>query len=127
MEENFEVRIAAWMKPPRDVGDPLDLIEARDAVEVLIERPEESDQRVVQPGRESTVKRSMRALIFAFATFAAASSAHAGLLGGCDDSAPRNVSAPAAGITRVVIVGRAGFLHIEGRNGASEVRAEGLA
>jgi DUF4097 and DUF4098 domain-containing protein YvlB len=69
----------------------------------------------------------MRTLIFALATLAAASTAHAGWFDACDESAPRNAASSAAGVTRIVIVGRAGFLHIEGRNGASEVRAEGTA
>ena len=69
----------------------------------------------------------MRALILAVSTFTAAVSAQAGLFNDCDQSASRNVSSPAGGISRVVIVGRAGYLHIEGHSGASEIRAEGTA
>ena len=69
----------------------------------------------------------MRALILAVSTFTAAVSAQAGLFNDCDQSASRNVSSVASGISRVVIIGRAGYLHIEGHSGASEIRAEGTA
>jgi hypothetical protein len=51
------------------------------------------------------------------------------LLGGgdCQEFAERSAAVPAAGVTRVVIFGRAGFLHIEGRSGAKEIRATGRA
>jgi hypothetical protein len=45
----------------------------------------------------------------------------------CEATAPRNVIVPAAGITRVVIVGRAGSLKVTGRDGAAEIRATGTA
>jgi hypothetical protein len=45
----------------------------------------------------------------------------------CDYQAPRSVAASAAGITRVVVVARAGSLRVEGRAGATEVRASGTA
>jgi len=68
----------------------------------------------------------MRALIFTLATLTA-TAAQAGWFGDCDKSAPRSAAQPSTGVTRVVIVGRAGFLHIEGHPGAAEVRATGTA
>jgi len=69
----------------------------------------------------------MRALIVALATLAAAS-AHADWFGtDCPKQAERSAAQPAAGVTKVVIVGRAGFLHIEGHPGAGEVKANGTA
>ena len=65
-------------------------------------------------------------LISAALTLAAASSS-AGWFGDCDYSAPRSASAPAAGVTRIVIVGRAGELRVTGARGAAEVRAKGTA
>ena len=69
----------------------------------------------------------MRALIIAFATLTAMC-AHADWLGSdCQEFAERSAVQPAAGITRVVIIGRAGFLHVEGRAGINEIRATGRA
>ena len=68
----------------------------------------------------------MRTFIFAVATLAAAS-AHASWWNDCDKSASRSAAIASAGITRVVIIGRAGFLHIDGRSGATEIRASGTA
>src|SRR2546423_1444092 len=68
----------------------------------------------------------MRALIFTLATLTAAT-AHAGWFGDCEKSASRSAVQPVAGVTRVVIIGRAGFLHIEGHPGVTEVRATGTA
>lgn len=51
-EEEFEW-IAARMKLPRDHPDPLDLVESRDAIEVLIEWPEER----FQPRAEISIHR----------------------------------------------------------------------
>jgi len=45
----------------------------------------------------------------------------------CQEFADRSASAPAGGVTRVVILGGAGFLHVEGRDDAREVRATGRA
>ena len=45
----------------------------------------------------------------------------------CDHKAPVRVAAPSAGISRVVIVGRAGSLRILGRAGATEIVASGTA
>jgi hypothetical protein len=56
-----------------------------------------------------------------------AATASADIFGDCSFSEKRNVAAPAAGVTRIVIIGRAGYLHINGRRGASEVRASGTA
>jgi hypothetical protein len=69
----------------------------------------------------------MRKAILALAALAAASSAQAGWFDDCDAQASRNAAAGANGVTRVVIIGRAGYLHIEGRSGAMEVRASGTA
>lgn len=69
----------------------------------------------------------MRTLIFAIATLTAAT-AHADWFGSdCQEQAERSAAQSAAGATKVVIIGRAGFLHVEGRSGASEVRATGTA
>jgi hypothetical protein len=68
----------------------------------------------------------MRALVFALATLTA-TAAQAGWFDECQEDAARSASQPSAGVTRVVIIGRAGFLHIEGRAGASEIRASGTA
>ena len=45
----------------------------------------------------------------------------------CQELVPRSASQPAAGVTRVVIVARAGFLHVEGKRGAKEIVADGMA
>jgi hypothetical protein len=45
----------------------------------------------------------------------------------CSFTDKRNVAAPTAGVSRIVIIGRAGYLHINGRRGAGEVRATGVA
>jgi Putative adhesin len=47
--------------------------------------------------------------------------------GDCSFTEKRNVAAPTAGVSRFVIIGRAGYLHINGRGGSSEVRASGTA
>ncbi|HEX3070584.1 MAG TPA: hypothetical protein VHX14_18595, partial [Thermoanaerobaculia bacterium] len=49
-----------------------------------------------------------------------------GLDGDCQEFAERSAVQSAKGVTRVVIIGRAGFLHVEGRAGA-EIRATGHA
>ena len=56
-----------------------------------------------------------------------AATASADIFGDCSFTEKRNVAAPSAGVTRIVIIGRAGFLHINGRRGAGEVRASGTA
>src|SRR4051794_7940348 len=53
--------------------------------------------------------------------------ASADIFGDCSFTEKRNVAAPAAGVSRIVIIGRAGYLHINGRRGAGEVRASGTA
>ncbi|MEO6260085.1 MAG: hypothetical protein ABIP63_07020 [Thermoanaerobaculia bacterium] len=68
----------------------------------------------------------MRTAIAALAILTA-TTASAGLWGDCSYTERRNASAPADGLTRIVIVGRAGTLHITGRRGAAEVRATGTA
>src|SRR5205085_8022635 len=68
----------------------------------------------------------MRMMISAALTLIAASSS-AGWFGDCDYSAPRSAAAPAAGVTRIVIIGRAGELRVTGARGVSEVRAKGTA
>jgi hypothetical protein len=45
----------------------------------------------------------------------------------CQELVPRSASQPAAGVTRVVIVARAGFLHVEGKSGAKAIVADGMA
>src|SRR5437764_6750405 len=56
-----------------------------------------------------------------------AATASADIFGDCSFTEKRNVAAPAAGVSRIVIIGRAGYLHINGRRGAGEVRAAGTA
>jgi len=56
-----------------------------------------------------------------------AATASADIFGDCSFTEKRNVAAPAAGVSRIVIIGRAGFLHVTGRRGAGEVRASGTA
>jgi hypothetical protein len=67
--------------------------------------------------------RTLASLVLLFT----ATTASADLFGDCSVSEKRNVAAPAAGITRIVIVGRAGWLHINGRRGATQVSASGTA
>jgi len=45
----------------------------------------------------------------------------------CSNKATRKVSAPAAGVTRVVILGHAGSLRVTGRSGVTDVVATGTA
>lgn len=69
----------------------------------------------------------MRAFI-AILSVLTATAASAGLFeSDCQEFAERSAVQPSGGITRVVIIGRAGFLHVEGRAGATEVRATGRA
>jgi hypothetical protein len=69
----------------------------------------------------------MRTLAFAAATLLA-TTAQAGWFGSdCQHQAERSAVQSAAGVTRVAIIGRAGFLHIEGKQGATEIRARGTA
>jgi hypothetical protein len=63
---------------------------------------------------------------FAFAALAA-TTAGAGIFSDCDKTAPRSVAAPLAGVTKIVIVGAAGTLKVEGQAGVGEVRATGSA
>lgn len=69
----------------------------------------------------------MRTLILTLVTLTA-SALQAGSFGSdCQEFAERLAVQSAKGVTRVVIIGRAGFLHIEGRAGAIEIRATGHA
>src|SRR6476659_5085270 len=63
----------------------------------------------------------------ALALLLTATTASADIFGDCSFTEKRNVAAPAAGVSRIVIIGRAGYLHINGRRGAGEVRATGTA
>ena len=57
-----------------------------------------------------------------------AASAQADWFGGdCDQKLPRRLTTPSAGVERIVIVGRAGSLKVEGRPGVSEIVASGTA
>jgi hypothetical protein len=56
-----------------------------------------------------------------------ATTASADLFGDCSVSEKRSVAAPAAGVTRIVVIGRAGWLHINGRRGVAQVSASGTA
>lgn len=71
----------------------------------------------------------MRTITLALLTTAlAATTAQAGWFdSSCDYKAARRVATPAAGVTRITIIGRAGSLRVEGRNGAGEVSANGTA
>lgn len=66
-------------------------------------------------------------MITSAALLLAASTASAGFFSDCDYTAARSVSAPAAGATRIVIIGRAGGLRVTGVRGIAEVRASGTA
>jgi hypothetical protein len=68
----------------------------------------------------------MRALILTLSVLIA-TTAHAGWFDDCREQASRTAVQSAAGVTRVVIIARAGFLHVEGRPGATEIRASGQA
>jgi hypothetical protein len=69
----------------------------------------------------------MRALVFTLAALVAID-AHAGKLDGdCQEFAERSALQPASGVRRVVIISGAGFLHVEGGAGATEIRATGRA
>jgi hypothetical protein len=68
--------------------------------------------------------RTLASLVLLFT----AATASADLFGNdCSYSEKRNVSSPAAGLTRIVVIGRAGTLHIGGRRGVAEVTASGTA
>jgi DUF4097 and DUF4098 domain-containing protein YvlB len=69
----------------------------------------------------------MKLSAFAALALLIAASASAGIFSDCDQKAPRSVATPSGGLTRIVIVGRAGSLRVEGRSGAGEVRASGTA
>jgi hypothetical protein len=70
----------------------------------------------------------MRALIVTVVLLTA-TALRAGSFGGgdCQEFAYRSIVQSAKGVTRVVIIGRRGFLHVEGRAGATEIRADGKA
>src|SRR5689334_23728248 len=71
--------------------------------------------------------RNMLTVALTLALTTVAASASAGWFGDCEYTAPRNASAPVAGLTRIVIIGRAGELRVTGSRGAAEVRAKGTA
>ena len=68
----------------------------------------------------------MRALVLTLSALLA-TTAHAGWFDNCQEQASRTAVQSAAGVTRVVIIARAGFLHVEGHPGATEIRASGQA
>src|SRR5438045_9422073 len=68
----------------------------------------------------------MRALILTLSAVIA-TTAHAGWFDDCQNQASRTAVQSAAGVTRVVIIAKAGFLHVEGHPGATEIRASGQA
>jgi hypothetical protein len=45
----------------------------------------------------------------------------------CQEYVPRSAAQPAAGVTRVDIVARAGSLRVEGKRGAAKIVADGMA
>lgn len=69
----------------------------------------------------------MRNALIAAAALATATTASAGFFSDCDHSAPRSLSSPIAGVTKVIVIGHAGTLKVEGRSGAGDVRANGTA
>src|SRR5437764_13588493 len=79
-----------------------------------------------KPVERIAVGNSMRTLTTLALLFTAAT-ASADIFGDCSFTEKRNVAAPAAGVSRIVIIGRAGYLHINGRRGAGDVRATGTA
>src|SRR5213596_576865 len=56
-----------------------------------------------------------------------AASATAGFFNDCNYTAARSASVSTAGATRIVIIGRAGELRVNGSRGVSEARAKGTA
>lgn len=80
----------------------------------------------MKPRAAASVHSLMRTALFATLALAA-TTAGAGIFSDCDQKAARNVSAPAGGATRIVVVGHAGTLKIEGRAGIGEVRGSGTA
>ena len=79
-----------------------------------------------KPIAANIVRTPMRTLA-SLAILLTAATASADIFGDCSFSEKRSVAAPAAGVTRIVIIGRAGTLHIGGRRGAPEVIATGTA
>jgi len=71
--------------------------------------------------------RTLTSLALFTVAFCMAATASADIFGDCSFTEKRNVAAPAAGVSRIVIIGRAGYLHVNGRRGAGEVRASGTA
>ena len=71
----------------------------------------------------------MRKTAIAAISLLVAGSAFAGGLfdDDCKHTSPRNLNASAAGVTKVVIRGESGFLHVEGRQGATAVTTTGTA
>jgi hypothetical protein len=63
----------------------------------------------------------------ALAVVLTAGNVSAGIFDGCNNSEARTVAAPAAGISKVFIEGKAGSLKVIGRAGATEIRAMGTA
>jgi len=67
------------------------------------------------------MSKPLFALPFLFAAAAASASP------GCDETAPRRVAENAGGVSRVVVIGRAGSLKIAGQPGAGQIVAKGTA
>ncbi len=67
-----------------------------------------------------------KTLFIVVAVTLAATAGRAGMFG-CDHTASRRVTAPVAGVTRVLVIGHAGSLHVTGHSGATEVVASGTA
>jgi hypothetical protein len=68
--------------------------------------------------------RTLASLVLLFT----AATASADLFGGdCSYSEKRSVASPAAGVTRIVVIGRAGTLHIGGRRNVAQATATGTA
>jgi hypothetical protein len=69
----------------------------------------------------------MRNALIAAIALTTATTAGAGLFSDCDHTAPRSLSSPTSGITKIVVVGHQGTLKVEGRAGVAEMRASGTA
>jgi hypothetical protein len=83
-----------------------------------------------KPATRTAVRNPMRTLTtltLLTGALCMAATASADVFRDCSFSETRNVAAPASGVSRIVIIGRAGYLHINGRRGAGEVRASGTA
>jgi hypothetical protein len=158
MEEEQQVEGArvGWgrrIQLPRDACDPLDVIEARGAVEILIERTEERFQPqlqiavhfgrgvshhcpVLKPGVFESVQsnemegiRMRLAAIAAVAALVTLPAVAGGLFDDdeCKYTAKRHVATPASGITKIVVHGESGSLDVNGAAGVTQIVADGTA